>query len=57
MKIKKPPIPAVRNPVAKHAIRFCKAARHRDKKHDYQRTPKHRHRDFGVFCCRLKIFR
>lgn len=37
------------NPVAKHARTFNKAATHADRKHDYRRTPKHRHRDLGVF--------
>lgn len=37
-----------RSPVAKHMNTFCKPARMRDKKKDYQRTPKHRPRDFGV---------
>lgn len=53
MKPKRPPLPAARNPVAKHAATFCRPATHRDKKKDYQRTPKHRHRDFGVFHARV----
>lgn len=52
VKPKRPKVPVVRNPVAKHAIRLCKPATHRNKKHDYQRTPKHRSQDFGVFCGR-----
>lgn len=52
MKAKRSPVPATRNLVAKHAAKFCKPAAHRNKKTDYQRTPKHRHRDFGVFCGR-----
>lgn len=50
MKLQRPPAVAPRNLVAKHAAKFCKPATHRDKKKGYQRTPKHRHRDFGVFC-------
>lgn len=56
MKPQRPPAVAPRNLVAKHAAKFCKPATHRDKKKDYQRTPKHRHRDFGVFCGPLKRF-
>ena len=54
MKSQRPPVVAPRNLVAKHAAKFCKPATHRDKKKDYQRTPKHRHRDFGVFVGLLK---
>lgn len=45
----RPQAPPPRNWVAKHARALCKPATHRDRKNDYQRTPKHRHRDFGVF--------
>lgn len=45
---KKPPPKPPRNWVAKHVRKAGKPGAHRDKKHDYQRTPKHRARDFGV---------
>jgi hypothetical protein len=38
-----------RSPVARHMNTFCKPARMRDKKKDYQRTPKHRQADFRGF--------
>lgn len=46
----KPP-PKPRNWVAKHAIKFCKPARHKNKKKDYQRTPR-TGKDWG-FCLAL----
>lgn len=53
-----PPSPGPRpNPVAKYANQFNKARTHRDKKHDYQRTPKHRPRDFGVSFGRISVNR
>ncbi len=30
------------NPVAKHFRKFNKAAKHKDRKNDYQRKPKHK---------------
>lgn len=38
-----------RNFVAKHSAQINKPKVHRNKKKDYQRTPKHRHRDLGGF--------
>lgn len=37
-----------RNPVAKNMNKFNKPATHKDKKNDYQRTPKHRSRGFSL---------
>ena len=52
-----PPRPTPpRNWVAKHAKTFCRATVQPNKKKQYERTPKHRHRDFGVFCGPLGSF-
>ena len=47
-KTPRPKTPQVRNFVAKHSAAINKPQVHRDKKKDYQRTSKHRSRDFGV---------
>ena len=55
MKAKAPkPLPP-RNWVAKHMNTFCRAKKFTDKKRDYQRTPKHRSRDFGVNFCQFDL--
>jgi hypothetical protein len=33
------------NPVAKYARKFNKAVKHRDRKNDYKRKPKHKQRE------------
>lgn len=48
MKSKSKGVPATRNWVAKHAQQIHRPKVEPNKKKAYVRTPKHRHRDFGV---------
>ncbi len=42
MKKGKKKLPCRSNPEAKYAREFNKAVKHRDRKHDYKRQPKHK---------------